>query len=343
MVEKAQPLVRPALCVFLAFSLPLTGEAFAEQVLNLSNLKVEVGASAWITQGETKWDHNASGPGSPFGNPTSRLVYKDVGTNVMELSGRVKFAERWFVRTNYGFAGIGGGRLTDDDFLAADGGQPSSRTYSDIKGDSIWYVNGDLGYTLFSFPGHRGTLDLMIGYQYRREKHEATGVTHVICTTNGSTVDLDPTMPGTQPLCTPGAPPSNVGQTVITNTQTWSSLKLGVETEYRITRRLTVEGKAAFIPYTSLNNQDIHRLRSDLQQNPSFEMTGTGIGANVEGNVAYMLVRGLFVTVGYRYWWTRVTDGTWKVFPVGAPSETFNLNQFQNIRQGVTFGLTYYF
>ena len=183
----------------------------------------------------------------------------------------------------------------------------------------------------------------MVGYQYRREKHEATGITHVICTPNGSTVVIDPGPPP-QVLCNQGVPPSNVGQTVITNTQTWSSLKLGVETEYRLTRRLSVEGKASFIPYTSLNNKDIHHLRSNvLQQNPSFEMTGTGIGANVEGNVAYMLIRNLFVTVGYRYWWTRVTDGTWKNFPVGAPSETFNLNEFQNIRQGVTFGVTYYF
>ena len=333
MIEKSRSLERPALCVVLAFSLIFTGEAFAEQVLNLSNLEVEVGASAWITQGETKWDHNASPANSLLGNPTSKLVYKDVGTNVMELSGKVKFAERWFLRANYGFANIGGGRLTDDDFLAVDGGQPSSRTYSDIKGDSIWYVNADLGYTLLNYLGRRGTLNLVVGYQYRREKHEATGVTQVICTSAGASSGL----------CSPFATPTNVGQTVITNTQTWSSLKLGVETEYRFTRRLSVGGKAAFIPYTSLNNKDIHHLRPDLQQNPSFEMTGTGIGANIEGDVAYMLVRNFFVTVGYRYWWTRVTDGTWKNFPVGAPSETFNLNEFQNIRQGVTFGLTYKF
>ncbi len=307
------------------------GSAEAAEVFQRSEISVEVGLAGWITQGETTWSHNAARPGLPLGNPTSRLEYKDVGTNVIELSGKVKFAQRWFVRASYGTAAIGGGRLTDDDFLAADGGHPSLRTFSDIKGDKIWYVNGDLGFTVLNYPGHRGTLDLVIGYQYRREKHEAVGVGLVGCT---SAWDSEFGCPGS-------SVPANA--LVITNTQTWSSLKLGVETEYRITRRLSVEGKAAFLPFTSLDNKDIHHLRTDLQQNPSFEMTGTGIGANLEGDVSYMVLKGLFLKVGYRYWWNRVSDGTWKNFPVGAPSETFNLNEFETIRQGLTFGATYVF
>ncbi len=317
------------------------GSAEAAEVFQRSTVSVELGLSGWITEGETTWNHDASRASPLLGNPTSKLTYKDVGTNVIEFSGKVKFARRWFVRANYGTAAIGGGRLTDDDFLAADGGNPSLRTFSDLKGDNIWYVNGDLGFTVVNYPGHRGTLDLVIGYQYRREKHVASGVTQVICTSAGATTDVDPA-PGLQPLCNPGAAPVS-GVTVITNTQTWSSLKLGVETEYRITRRLSVEGKAAFLPFTSLSNKDIHHLRTDLQQNPSFEMTGTGIGANLEGDVSYMVLKGLFLKVGYRYWWSRVSDGTWKNFPRTSPPETFNLNEFENIRQGLTFGATYMF
>lgn len=317
------------------------GSGEAAEVFQRSNVSVELGLSGWISQGETTWNHDASRVDPLLGNPTSKLTYKDVGTNVIEFSGKMKFARRWFVRANYGTAAIGGGRLTDDDFLAADGGNPSSRTFSDLPGDSIWYVNGDVGLTVVNYPGHRGTLDLVVGYQYRREKHVASGVTQILCTSAGATTDLDPA-PGLQSLCNPGAAPVS-GMTVITNTQTWNSLKLGVETEYRITRRLSVEGKAAFLPFTSLNNKDIHHLRTDLQQNPSFEMTGTGIGANLEGDVSYMVLKGLFLKVGYRYWWNHVSDGTWKNFPVGAPSETFNLNEFENIRQGLTFGATYLF
>ncbi len=319
--------------IALAFIVTSAGSAEAAEVFQRSNLSVELGLSGWITQGETSWNHDASRASPLFGNPTSKLTYKDVGTNVIELSGKVKFAQRWFVRASYGTAAIGGGRLTDDDFLVADGGNPSSRTFSDLPGDSIWYVNGDVGLTVVNYPGHRGTLDLVVGYQYRREKHEATGVTSVGCTPAG----------GGAGICNPAGTVTNVGQLVITNTQTWSSLKLAVETEYRITRRLSVEGKAAFLPFASLNNKDIHHLRTDLQQNPSFEMTGTGIGANLEGAVSYRVLKGLFLKVGYRYWWNRVSDGTWKNFPVGAPSETFNLNEFENVRQGLTIGATYVF
>ncbi len=317
--------------IALGLTVTAAGSAEAAEVHQWSNLSVELGLSGWISEGETTWSHNASKPGLPLGNPTSRLEYKDVGTNVIELSGKVKFAQRWFVRASYGTAAIGGGRLTDDDFLVADGGNPSLRTFSDLRGDTIWYVNGDLGLTMLNYPGHRGTLDLVIGYQYRREKHEAIGVGLVGCT---SAWDSEFGCPGS-------SVPANA--LVITNTQTWSSLKLGAETEYRITRRLSVEGKAAFLPFTSLSNKDIHHLRPDLRQNPSFEMTGTGIGATLEGAVSVMALKGLFLKIGYRYWWNRVSDGTWKTFPVGAPSETFNLNEFENIRHGLTFGATYVF
>src|SRR6476660_6985000 len=79
--------------------------------------RFELGVGAWISQGETKWAHNASSiPG--LGNPTSKLTYKDVGTNVFEVTGRLWVTPTWFGRLNVGVAGIGGGRLTDDDFLA---------------------------------------------------------------------------------------------------------------------------------------------------------------------------------------------------------------------------------
>lgn len=325
---------RVAAWIAVGLTVWAAGSAEAAEVFQRSNVSVELGLSGWITRGETTWNHDASRESPLLGNPTSKLTYKDVGTNVIEFSGKMKFARRWFVRASYGTAAIGGGRLTDDDFLAADGGNPSLRTFSDIKGDNIWYVNGDLGFTVLNYPGHRGTLDLVVGYQYRREKHEAVGVGLVGCTSAWDTFDGCPQ---------PNALESLRNALVITNTQTWSSLKLGVETEYRITRRLSVGGKAAFLPLTSLSNKDIHHLRTDLQQNPSFEMTGTGIGANLEGDVSYMVMKGLFLKVGYRYWWNRVSDGTWKNFPRSSPSETFTLNEFENIRQGLTFGATYMF
>ena len=306
------------------------------------SIQYQIGAAGWITEGKTKWAFNNSQ--LPFGNPTSQLTYNDVGTNIIDFTAQAKFPNRFFVRANGGYGGIGGGRLTDNDYLVADGGNPSSITNSNITGDYVWYANGDLGYTLVYFPGRRGTFDLFIGYQYRREKHEATGLTHVVCTQAGSTTVLDPGPPP-QVLCNQGTPPSFYGTTVITNTQTWNSLRLGAESEFRITRRFSLNGQAVFIPYASLNNKDIHHLRTDLAQNPSLEMTGSGFGTNLEGSARFMVNRRLFAHVGYRYWWTQVTNGNITFFNADGTSTTLDggLTKFQNTRQGIFFGLDYAF
>lgn len=306
------------------------------------SIQYQIGAAGWITEGKTKWAFNNSQ--LPFGNPTSQLTYNDVGTNIIDFTAQAKFPNRFFVRANGGYGGIGGGRLTDNDYLVADGGNPSSVTNSNITGDYVWYANGDVGYTLGYFPGRRGTFDLFIGYQYRREKHEATGLTHVVCTQAGSTTVLDPGPPP-QVLCNQGTPPSFYGTTVITNTQTWNSLRLGAESEFQVTRRFSLNGQAVFIPYASLNNKDIHHLRTDLAQNPSLEMTGSGIGTNLEGSARFMVIRGLFAHVGYRYWWTQVTNGNITFFNADGTSTTLDggLTKFQNTRQGIFFGLDYAF
>ena len=112
-----------------------------------SVLRVDVGVSEWFSQGETIWSHNASGLDANLGNPSSKLKYKDTGTNVTEITGRVQLKNKVFVRGAFGYGSIGGGRLTDDDFLSAQGAASQgatvsgehrfSRTYSDISGDNL--------------------------------------------------------------------------------------------------------------------------------------------------------------------------------------------------------------
>ncbi|MDH5252837.1 MAG: hypothetical protein OEW25_05880, partial [Nitrospira sp.] len=116
----------------------------AEELPVTPRVKVDVGLGTWISVGDHRWSHNASSQ-SPLGNPTSRLTYADHSTNVVEFTAKVSVGPRWFGRLNIGGAGIGGGRLTDDDFLTPDGGNPSLRTHSDIDGSNMWYVNADAG------------------------------------------------------------------------------------------------------------------------------------------------------------------------------------------------------
>ena len=173
--------------------------AVAQEPVEESRQKFEFAIGTWISTGNTHWAHNASSSSSLLGNPTSRLTYKDVGTNVLDLTGTYWFTPRLFGRLNLGVAGIGGGRLTDDDYLAADGGNPSLRTISNLNGDGMWYLNADVGGRVKNFANHRGWLDVFGGFQFWHTEYSAVGLGQVTCTSAGSTIDLG----GGQRLCNP--------------------------------------------------------------------------------------------------------------------------------------------
>jgi outer membrane protease len=298
--------------------------------------RFEFALNSWLfTNGETKWSHDASGLDPQLGNPTSKLTYKDNNTHILELSGKFNFDRRWFVRLDGGFSvAFHRGTLTDEDFTSVGGQHLFSETTSNITGSGTQYVNADLGYRLLDYPGNRGNLDVFFGYQYWRTKYEASGITQVVCTPSG--------IPGV--ACNPAGTVSNQGQVVISNTTQWNSLRVGVQTEYRLTRRFSVNGKLAFIPVSYLVNDDIHHLRTDLQQDPSFYMSGYGIGTDVEAGARFMIARGWFLNAGYRFWWNRVVlDENWKVYPVGEPSASAPLKEFQTMRHGVTLGISHTF
>ena len=302
----------------------------AQETVAESRPRFDLAIGAWISTGTTQWAHNASSiPG--FGNPTSKLTYKDVGTNVIELTGKFWFSPKVFGRLNGGFANIGGGRLTDDDY--GSGQRLFSETTSNIPGNNMYYINADLGGRVKEFSNHRGYLDLFGGFQYWHTEYQATGITQVAC---------DPSaIPGL--TCSAAGTVSNQGQTVITNTANWYSIRVGVSPEYRLTRRLSLVGTAAFIPLSTIDNKDIHHLRNDLQQNPSISTKGYGVGADADVGVKLMVIKNMFLNLGYRVWWNHAYDGTVTFHPVGAPSDSFPLTQFQSVRQGWTFGLNYSF
>ena len=303
--------------------------------------RFEFGLAGWVmTQGQTTWAHNASSiPG--LGNPTSKLTYKDVGTNMVELTAKLWVTRRLFARLTGGYGVIGGGRLTDNDYLSVDGGAPSSQTFSDIKGNNTWYLNADFGGRVVEFRNSRGYLDVFGGYQYWYQRYTANGLGQTVCTPAGQTVDLDPA-PGNQPLCNPNSTVSS-SIPVITNTTQWHSIRVGGTVEYRFTRRLSVQSTIAFIPVTILDNSDVHHLRADLSQNPSLSMLGYGIGADADIGARVMIVKNLFASVGYRVWWNRMIDGNVTFHDANGLTDEFPLTEFQTFRHGLTFGLNYSF
>lgn len=292
--------------------------------------KVELSAGTWISVGDTRWAHDASSVAG-LGNPTSKLTYKDVGTNVIDLTGRFWFSPRVFGRLNGGFSDIGGGRLTDDDY--GSGQRLFSRTISNITGNNMYYINTDLGGRVKEFPNHRGYLDLFGGYQYWHTEYQAVGIGQVVC---------DPgAIPGL--TCAAAGTSSNQGEAVITNTTNWHSIRVGASTEYRLTRRLSVLGTLALIPISVLDNKDVHHLRGDLQQNPSFSMVGYGVGADADVGARFMITNNLAANLGYRLYYNRAFSGDLTVHPAVGSSQSFPLTQFESLRHGFTAGLSLIF
>lgn len=304
-----------------------------------SKVKVDVNLGAWISTGNTRWSHNASSV-SPLGNPTSRLTYADHTANIPELTIKISVGPRWFGRLNVGVGDINGGRLTDDDFLVQDRGTPSLQTHSDIKSSNMVYLNAEGGAKLLNYAHGRGALDGIMGFQYWHEEHKAYGVRQISCSNAGATVDLDPSTVGVQPLCNPGATPTSSSLLAITNKATWFSVRTGVQTEYKLSRWLSVQGTAMFKPLSIINNEDTHNLRGAELQSPSFTMTGVGVGADGDASLKISLNKYFSMNIGYRVWWNRILDGTWKNHPVSGSSQSYPLTQFESIRHGATFGLT---
>ena len=315
-------------------------ETAAQDPVTESRPKFEIEMGTWISTGDTRWAFDGSSSSSLLGDPSSKLIYKDVGTNVVDIAGTMWVTPSMFGRLNVGFAGIGGGRLTDYDYLAVDGGNPSSQTNSDLSGDGMWYLNADAGGRMTSFPNHRGWLDVFGGFQYWHTKYAAVGLAQVACTTAGSTIDLG----GGNVLCSPGgpSPPVGSGTEIITNTTNWYSLRAGGRTEYRLTRQFSLLGSVALLPLSIIQNNDIHHLRSDLQQNPSISMLGFGMGVDADIGAKFMFTKNVGLNVGYRVWWNRMIDGNVTFHGVGGSSES-PLTEFQSIRQGLTASLNFTF
>jgi hypothetical protein len=158
-----------ALCLVIA----VESQAAAQDTMPEKRPRVELGVGSWVLgAGETQWSHNASSiPG--LGNPTSKLTYKDTGTNIVEVTGKLWFTPRLFGRVNVGVGNIGGGRLVDEDYGA--GQRLFSSTQSDIDGVSTWYLNADFGGKVKEFANQRGYLELFGGYQYWYTKYTAIG------------------------------------------------------------------------------------------------------------------------------------------------------------------------
>ncbi len=300
-----------------------TAQGWGQDPTSQPQPRVEVSLRSWLfTAGEAQWSHDASGLNPIWGDPTSKLKYKDTDTHLVGLGTKVYLNRRLFLDGEFGLSvDFDRGNLIDDDYLA--GQRLVSRTSSAITGKGTWYVSGNVGYRAAQFKNNRGYLDVLAGIQYWRTTYEATGVNQIVC---DSSVVAN---------CNPSALPA------IKNTTHWfTPLQVGGQLQYHVTSRVTANMKMLFSPASIVFNEDIHFQRDDLQQDPSFSMWGIGLGASAEPSLSIILTQHLKLTGGYRIMWNRTYYGRWEIHPIGSGTETAPLTEFQTIRHGVTVTLT---
>lgn len=282
-----------------------------------------LGVTIWPSFGQTDWNHDASGLFPVLGNPTSVLEYEDVDTTILELNAGVPLPASFFVRgyIGLGIIEIGDGNLRDDDFLA--GQVLFSSTDSVITDTDVFYVTLDVGRPILSGP--RGSLSPIVGFQYWREEYEAFG--------------LFDRLAGVQTVPTSTA--------VFTNEVEWLSFRLGAISLIQLTPPpgLSLSLDAVFIPFTDMQNEDSHLLRTDpadLGPAPNIIMDGSGWGFQGEAKLGYEIRPNLIASTGFRYW-TMMSDGDITFGPNTASPVTLPLNDLDTLRWGVTAGIEYRF
>jgi len=275
------------LCLLTAAAIAaLTGTAVAADISNTldgplrGSFTTEFGTRVWIGSGSTS--KNLLSPGGRFLN--SRLTYGGLGSGSAELFGKVS-ADDFFLS---GYAGLGttpGGSLQDEDFPPSVA--PYSSTRSPLQNGSLSYLTVDVGHNFYDAAGTR--LGAFVGYNYLNQQLNAFGCTQ------------DAANPG---ICVPAIGSATA---VISQTNTWQSLRFGLSGDMQLHGPWTLSGEGAVLPYVSLHGSDTHWLRIPADFTGPIPEDGTGWGVQLQAMLDYHLNDHLSLGIGGRYWQMQAT------------------------------------
>jgi opacity protein-like surface antigen len=259
------------------------------------------GMRYWYSSGKFQKDLGATTSGSGANVLVSRLTYQSVA-NSGEFFGRVESPDRIFIKGLVGAGAFANGRMNDEDWVAFGGAVPYSNTISDPVKGTIGYATGDVGYEMLRTADYR--LGAFIGYNFYQDKQDAYGCGQI----------ANPFSDCASPI------PSSV--LVITENDTWHSLRLGVNTDMMLAPGLRLSTDAAFIPYTQFSGTDIHWQRTDVANQISSE-TGRGLGVQLDAILSYSITPAFSVGAGGRYWAMWTTDNAYtNIFSTPCPCQT---------------------
>ncbi len=267
----------------------------------------EFGTRYWLSSGENRFAHNAQGADPTLGNPTSILTYDDLDARALELHWRSEVSsEGWFFKGNFGLGEVRDGSFDDEDYDAAQA--KTDDTTSSVRGERFSYLTLDVGRDLWrSAAGSR--LGVFAGFQQWSEELDGFGLM--------PTVGPSPSFP------------ENVR--VITNEVRWRSLRVGVAGRAAIASRVRLLADLAYVPYSSVRNEDSHYLRADLGPVPNIVTGGRGSGVQLDLELRFAIHPRLEAGVGVRHW--RLTAGRADVTLAGG---TFPVTEFETERSGLT-------
>jgi opacity protein-like surface antigen/outer membrane protease len=257
----------------------------------VSGWEVEFGGRYWFSTGRFQKDLPA-GPANDQ-NLISRLTYDTRGGSG-ELFGRIDTPSfvlaGWnvslFLKGNVGLGRTYSGTMNDEDwgltvpFVAVD--TAYSNTLSNLSASNFNYATIDAGMNVLRGPGYK--VGYFVGYHYWYEQMAATSCTQIALPASG--------------ICNPA-----INNTpVITETDRWNSLRVGVAAEVMVADNVKLSGDVAYLPYVRFTGVDNHWLRALV-----IDESGNGRGVQVEGILSYYVTPELSIGAGGRYWavWTR--------------------------------------
>ena len=248
-------------------------------ILVVSGWDVDVGVRDWYSSGRFQKDLGSTTNPALANILNSRLTYNTTA-NSGELFGRIEAPQNVFIKGNLGIGSILNGQLNDEDWAIFGGTVPYSNTTSSVKGE-IAYATVDLGYDFFRGAGYK--LGAFVGYNYFKENKSAYGCTQIANQLSDCVPSIDSSV------------------LVITENDTWNSLRVGVAGDIMVTNRVKLGADVAYLPYVQFNGTDNHVLRSLISPE-----SGRGTGLQLESTLSYLFTEQFSVGLGARYWamWT---------------------------------------
>lgn len=245
----------------------------------LPGWEVDAGTRYWYSSGTEK---NTSGDGILISQLTSSNLTGQSG----ELFARVDTPSRVFVKGYVGTGVITGGENTDEDWGAGTGDKTGFQVANGTMSGWLNYAAADVGYSVLRDRNYK--FGPFVGYSYFRQNINTYGCSFSqpagqLCATNGV-------------VASPSTP-------VLTEDETWQSLRVGVSAVATIWDRFGISGDVAYVPYAQYSGLDSHLFRVPITL---FPQEGTGRGVQTELILTYLVTESLKLGIGGRYWamWT---------------------------------------